>query len=205
MLKAKHNLILDPFIRWFVIRKMKRSFDSIYFKGELTDRGKPVLLICNHVSWWDGIWALHFNQQFLHRKFYFMMLEEQLRKNWFFNYTGGFSVKKKSRSIIETIEYTAGLLNYPKNMVLLFPQGEIQSMHLQEYTFEKGIEKILQKIQTDIQIVFLANIVDYFSNAKPSLYSCFKEFSGDESGIELQNQYNRFYAECVESQKKINV
>lgn len=203
MLKAKHNLFLDPFFRWFVIWKMKRSFQAIRFHGELTDREKPVLLVCNHISWWDGIWALHFNQQFLHRKFYFMMLEEQLRKNWYFNYTGGFSVKKKSRSVIETIDYTAGLLQYSQNMVLLFPQGEIQSMHLQEYTFEKGIEKILQKTKAEIQIVFLANIVDYFSNVKPVLYSYFKEFAGEKNGKELQNKYNHFYEECVENQKKL--
>jgi len=203
MLKAKHNLFIDPFFRWFVIWKMKRSFHAIRFHGELTDREKPVLLVCNHVSWWDGIWALHFNQQFLHRKFYFMMLEDQLRKNWFFNYTGGFSVKKKSRSVIETINYTAGLLQNSQNMVLLFPQGEIQSMHLQEYTFEKGIEKILQKTKNEIQIIFLANMVDYFSNAKPVLYSYFKEFNENKTSNELQNKYNRFYEECVENQKKL--
>ena len=203
MLKAKHNLFIDPFFRWFVLWKMKRSFHAIHFRGKITDHKKPVLLVCNHVSWWDGIWALHFNQQFLHRKFYFMMLEDQLRKNWFFNYTGGFSVKKKSRSVIETINYTAGLLQNSQNIVLLFPQGEIQSMHLQEYTFEKGIEKILQKTKVEIQIVFLANMVDYFSNAKPVLYSYFKEFTGEKRGNELQNQYNRFYEECVENQKKL--
>ena len=202
MLKAKHNIFLDSFFRWFVIWKMKRSFHSIHFRGELAVCDKPVLLICNHISWWDGIWALHFNQQFLHRKFYFMMLEEQLRKNWFFRYTGGFSVKKKSRSVIETIDYTAGLFNNSENLVLLFPQGEIQSMHLQEYTFEKGIEKILQKTEAEIQIIFLANIVDYFSNVKPVLYSYFMEFIGEKRCNELQNRYNHFYMECIESQKK---
>lgn len=203
MLKAKHNLFLDPFFRWFVVRKMKRSFHAIHFIGERNDRGKPVLLVCNHISWWDGIWALYFNQQFLHRKFYFMMLEDQLRKNWFFNYTGGFSVKKNSRSVIETIDYTARLLQNSQNLVLLFPQGEIQSMHLPEYKFEKGIEKILQKTKAGIQIVFLANIVDYFSNAKPVLYSYFKEYSGEKNGIDLQNDYNSFYEDCVENQKKL--
>ena len=160
---------------------MKRSFQSICFDGEFTDQNKPVLLICNHMSWWDGIWALHFNQTVLHRKYHFMMQKEQLQKNWFFKYTGGFSVAPKSRSVIETIDYTAELLQNPKNLVLMFPQGEIESMHRHDFSFEKGIGKILQKLNGPVQIILLANIIDYFSDPKPNLNICFEEYSGDNN------------------------
>lgn len=205
ILKAKHNIILDPFFRWFVIRKMKKSFNSVHFMGELKDRKKAVLLICNHISWWDGIWALHFNQQILLRKYHFMMLEDQLRKNWFFNYTGGFSIKKNSRSIIESMEYTAELLANKNNLVLVFPQGVIQSMHKPDFIFEKGIEKIIQKTKAEIQIIFLANVVDYLSSSRPNLYLFYKEYSGEENILEMQNNYNLFYKKCIDSQKKLKV
>jgi hypothetical protein len=53
-----------------------------------------------------------------------MMLEDQLKRYWFFKYTGGFSVKKKSKSITETLNYTQELLSDGKNLVLIFPHGQ---------------------------------------------------------------------------------
>ncbi|MBN2635786.1 MAG: 1-acyl-sn-glycerol-3-phosphate acyltransferase [Prolixibacteraceae bacterium] len=179
---------------------MKRSFHSIGLNGAFSDQKKPVLLVCNHVSWWDGIWALHFNQSVLNRKYHFMMLEDQLQKNWFFKYTGGFSVAKKSRSVIETIDYTAKLLHNNKNVVLLFPQGEIKSMHQHDFTFEKGIDKIFQKLNNPVQIIMLANIVDYFSNSKPNLAINFKEYKGEKDYLALEKSYNEFHRTCIKNQ-----
>ncbi len=181
---------------------MKQMFYSIEFTGEIQDRKKPVLLIGNHISWWDGIWALYFNQQHLQRIFYFMMQDDQLRKNWFFQYTGGFSIQKKSKSILETINYSAELLSNSKNMVLIFPSGKIQSMYNSEFIFEKGVEKILQKVKNEVQIIFIVNLVDYFTKATPSLFSFFQEYSGANSIMDLQERYNRFYMECISFQKQ---
>lgn len=202
IIKAKHNLFLDPFFRFYVIWKMKRNFHSVEFSGEFTDQEKPVLLIGNHVSWWDGIWALNFNQHFLHRKFYFMMLEEQLRKNWFFRFTGGFSIRKHSRSALETLNYAAGLLASPAHVVLMFPSGKIQSMHTGHFVFEKGVEKILRLTKNEVHRIFIVNLVDYLSSPRPVLYTFFKEFTGDCSTEELEKEYNRFYLACVETQKQ---
>ena len=202
MIKAKHHFLLDPFFRFYVIRKMNRMFQSVELLGDVANKEQPVLLIGNHVSWWDGIWALNLNQQVFHRKYYFMMLEEQLRKNWFFEYTGGFSIQKKSKSIIETFDYTAELLENKKNLVLLFPTGKIQSIHKNEFIFEKGVEKILQKVKNEVQVVFMINMVDYFSNAKPSVFTFFEEHTGNYTTPEMQSGFNNFYKKCTDIQKQ---
>lgn len=201
IIKAKHNAILDPFFRWYVIWKMKRSFYECQLLPDLEDRGKPVLLICNHTSWWDGIWALHLNQQLLGRKFHFMMLEEQLKKNWFFQYTGGFSVRKSTRSVVESLAYSAELLSHEKNLVLMFPQGKIQSMHRREFVLEKGIANILKRVKNDIQLVFEVNLVDYFSQAKPSVFMHATEYTGDHSLEAIEEAYNSFYRRCIQQQQ----
>lgn len=128
------------------------------------------------------------------------MLEEQLRKNWFFQYTGGFSIRKNSKSVIETLHYTAELLSDKNNVILLFPAGKIQSMHKQEFVFEKGVEKILKKVKNEIQIIFMVNLIDYFSHPKPTLYSFYEEYSDKKNTAELQRQFNRFYMQCTEHQ-----
>lgn len=129
-----------------------------------------------------------------------MMLQEQLQKNWFFKYTGGFSVSKNTKSVIETLNYTAELLQNKNNIVLMFPQGKIFSMHKREFVFEKGIEKILSKTGKKIQVVFLANIIDYFADVKPNVTMNITEYQGNYEVVALQESYNSFYKSCIESQ-----
>jgi 1-acyl-sn-glycerol-3-phosphate acyltransferase len=182
---------------------MKKSFHSFIIERKVEDKKLPILLICNHISWWDGLWTLHINQQLYHRKYHFMMLEEQLQKNWFFKYTGGFSIRKNSKSLIDSLNYTAELLVNNKNMVLIFPQGEIGSMHDTNFVFEKGISKILQRTKNEIQTIFVANFVDYHSNAKPTLHAYMHNYSGSFETAEIQKSYNSFYKDCVSNQIKM--
>lgn len=203
IIKAKHNFFLFPFFRWYVLRKMKKSFHSCVFNTEISNTDKPVLLLCNHTSWWDGIWALHLNEKLFGKKYHFMMLEEQLKKNWFFQHTGGYSIKKSTRSVVESLNYTAELLENNKNLVLMFPQGKIQSMHRSEFVFEKGIERILKLLNNEIEIVFEVNLVDYLSNAKPTAYLNAKTYKGDYSLAGIEKAYNKYYNACLQIQEKL--
>jgi 1-acyl-sn-glycerol-3-phosphate acyltransferase len=205
ILKAKHNFFIYPFLKWYARWNIKRHFGTAQIIGNLIERNLPVLLISNHISWWDGFWADYVNQIIFHRKFHFMMLDEQLRKYWFFNYSGGYAVSKKSKSIVETLNYTSELLNDRKNLVLVFPQGEIQSMHNQNIQFEKGLERILRDKGNAVQVVFMANLVDYFSNRKPGIYFHLQEYADGAFDIKsIQDSYNLFYAQSVEKQKNFN-
>lgn len=181
--------------------KINRHFHSIKITGEISDKNLPVLVLSNHVSWWDGFWGMYLNVKVLHRRFHFMMLEKQLQKYWFFNYTGGFSINRKSKSMLESLNYTAGLLRNNKNMVLMYPQGEIQSMHNRNFVFGKGLERILKNGEPNIQIVFMACLTDYFSYPKPSVYLYISEYK--DSGFQpelIQSGYNTFYKRCIEMQ-----
>ena len=134
-----------------------------------------------------------------------MMLEKELRKNWFFQYTGGFSIRKESRSMLETFDYTAELLADKNNLILMFPQGKIQSIYQNNFTFEKGIEKILKRTKNEIQIVFQVNLIDYFSTAKPQAFLNLCNYSGSFEITELQNNYNIFYKKCLKTQAKKDI
>lgn len=201
--EAKHHRILYPFFKWVISCLIRKHQHSIRTFGDCPDRGLPVLLIANHMSWWDGCWALHFNQHAFNRRFHFMMQEEQLRKHWYFQYTGGFPVKKNSRTAIETLAYTARLLSKPDNLVLIFPQGKIQSMHQRNICFERGLEKILAQLEAEIQIVFLVNLVDYFSNKRPTVYQYTGEYRGTKKDLaSIQDSYRAFYEKACEQQTR---
>lgn len=111
-------------------------------------------------------------------------------------------MKKSARSAVETIQYSAELLSHHENLVLIFPQGKVESIHKQSFTFEKGVENILQRTdQSKVQIVFLVNSVDYFINRKPILHHYIAEYKGNNrSSIALQESYNTFYKESIKQQ-----
>jgi len=204
MLKAKHLFFFYHFFRLHSLWNIQRHFEKVEISGVYEEKGKPLLIIANHISWWDGFWVVYFRQKVVKRRFHFMMLEEQLEKNWFLRFAGGFSINKKSKTIIDTIHYTQALLENPENMVLIFPQGKIESHYLTSLTFEKGIQKIVTKSK-DAQILFSVHLIDYFSNKKPTLFIYFKEWERSSPQENIEEQYNIFYQSCLEIQKQKSV
>jgi 1-acyl-sn-glycerol-3-phosphate acyltransferase len=202
MIKAKHHSVISPLFKWLARFLIKRNFSSIHINGIFKDNGHSVLVIANHVSWWDGFWVEYLNQKIIHRRFHFMMLEEQLKKHWYFQHTGGYSVKKNSREIIESINYTNELLRNSENIVLMFPQGKIHSSHNSAVRFEKGIQHIVAKCDDKTQVMFMANFTDYFSDAKPHLYIYTKTLSvASLRNACIEEEYNRFYTEVLNQHK----
>ncbi|PVX49218.1 acyltransferase-like protein [Balneicella halophila] len=202
MIKAKHHKVIYPLFQWLSRFLINRHFNDVHINGEFADNGKPVLIIANHVSWWDGFWIMLLNLKIIKRKFHFMMLEEQLKKHWYFRYTGGYSVKKNSRSILNSISYSIELLKQTNNLVLMFPQGEIHSIYNDAVIFENGVERIIKNAAANTQIVFVTNLIDYFSDSKPNLYIYFKSFfAQDFQKTTLEKEYNTFYKQSLNFQK----
>ena len=198
ILKARHHFIIYPFFKFYSGWIIHRHFGRIEITGKFEERNMPVLLLANHFSWWDGFFALFLTRDIFKRKFHFMMLAEQLRKFPYFNASGGFSVRKGTRSAIESINYTAELLSDKNNLVLLFPQGRIESSYKATFNFESGVGRILEKVKGPIQIIFMANLTDYFSDRKPGLFIYISEFNGSKMDtLSIQDAYNSFFKESI--------
>ena len=200
MIGAKHHTFIYPFFQWLTKYLIRRKFEKVNIIGKISHLEKPILLIANHVSWWDGFWVLFLNMKIFNKKIHFMMREDQLKKHWYFQYTGGYSIKKGTKSILESLQYTQKLLQNNSNLVLMFPQGEINSMHNTKFKFERGIERIISNKATDFQIIFVANLIDYFSKPKPELFIYFEEATNN---ISLEETYQSFYNYAHEQQKAL--
>jgi len=194
MIKAKHHPVIYPLFKWLSRFLIKRNFNSVQIETDYIENDCPVLLIANHISWWDGFWMEYLNQKIIHRKFHVMMLEEQLRKHWYFKYAGSYSIKKNSREVKDSIDYTIDLIKDRENMVLMFPQGRIYSAYNYTIHFEKGIQLILKKCRDDLQVVFAANFTDFFSDAKPTLYIyTYTRSAAYLKNKDLETEYTKFY------------
>lgn len=197
MLRSKHHFFIYPFFQHYTRWLLKRHFRGVTIEGSFADRGKPVLLIGNHIGWWDGFWAMYLKLEVVKRRFHFMMQEDQLLRFRFFNYTGAFSVNRKSREVVESVQYAASLLEDPENMVLIYPQGRLQSLYASQFFFEKGIERILQCREGEVQLLMSVNMIDYLAHRKPTLYIYLRDYEGPFRREALEEAYNRFYADCL--------
>jgi 1-acyl-sn-glycerol-3-phosphate acyltransferase len=204
MIEARQNRLYLGFFSWYSRQRMKWHFKSIQMEGEFQDAGTSILAISNHFSWWDGFIVQYLNQQKFGKDFYFMMLEDQLKKRMFLNKCGGFSVSKHPRELLGSINHAASLLRNDNNLVLIFPQGRIETKYRYPFVFERGIEEILRRTGTPVQIVFIANVVDYFSHSKPSLFIYFQQADlGIQPGrSQIEKAYNAFFANCIAKQKE---
>ena len=82
ILKASHHPFYYPFFQFYSWLKIKMHFHNVSVSHDFREKGLPILMISNHFSWWDGFWVVYLNLKLLHRKFFFfMMLEEELRKH----------------------------------------------------------------------------------------------------------------------------
>jgi 1-acyl-sn-glycerol-3-phosphate acyltransferase len=183
---------------------LKWHFREIKIKGTYFEKERPILLIGNHFSWWDGFIANYLNNVIFRRRFHIMMLEEQLEPRPFLNKAGAYSIRKKSRDIVESLNYTRELLDDKNNLVAVYPQGEIQSLYHYPLEFQKGITSVLNRLKDEVDIVFLVALVDYFSHRKPALTLGLKVYKGGNTSVtdEMEEAYNDFMKQMIREQNE---
>ena len=202
MIPAKPTILGRFFWKNFVRLAMKRAFHDIALEGIDRPPESSVLLLGNHISWWDGFFALYLNEKLFHKQYYVMMLEQELKKHRFMRQGGAFSIRPGSRSVVQSLTYTQALLRDPRNLVTIFPQGKIHSQYDREVHFQPGIGKMLDRMESNIQIIFYAAHLDYGAHAKPTLHFRLKYFSPQKGSYEeeLEKAYRAHFLEALSSQ-----
>ncbi len=206
MIHANHSGFFESLFGLWLSFAFRRNFKASRIIGEFHDQNKPLLVLSNHISWWDGFWLLRLNQGLFKRKFHVMMLEEQLEKRKFLCKLGAFSIRRNHKSMFESLDYAGNLLQDPSNLLLIFPQGEISSQYDQPQVFQNGWTRILKGKEDKVQIVMVAHLLDYFSHSKPTLYQYLYSPDSEKQMIpqKLEEVYNDFFQRCLEKQKSIH-
>lgn len=203
MIEANHRRFFVWFIKVYTSVNLRLSFRKVIIEGDtVVPADKPLLLIGNHFSWWDGFFAWHLNDTLWKRKFHVMMLEEQLQTRMFLNKAGAYSVRRGSRSVIDSLNYTSQLLKKAENLVVIYPQGEISSLYTYPVRFERGIDRIIRSAGTDISVLFYVALVDWFSSKKPSLTLRLRRFDykGTPGHDALEEAFNRLISDSIAAQ-----
>src|ERR1041385_3314501 len=170
MIPQRSNRLIKKLFAPYLAYRLRKAFKVLKHDEVKVLPGHSVLLLCNHFSWWDGFFAGFLTHTYLHRDFHIMMQEDHLQKRMFFNRVGGFSINRKSKAVVESLQYAAKLLDNPDNLVAVFPQGALESNHIDEINIERGIDYIVKKKKGDCQIIYYSAFVEYFESLKPSVY-----------------------------------
>ena len=205
MLKPRENKFIHKAFSWYISRIIGADFQKFEFDKITFDQQRAILILSNHFSWWDGFFIFHINKLYFQKKFHVMITEDNYKNVWFLKYLGCFSVKKNSRSIIETLDYAGKLLNDPKNLVLIFPQGKLHSNHLETINFEKGLTNLINSSGKNFQYIFAAMFSDFFEHRKPSVYCYLHKWEAEEfTSLQLiKNSFNKHYETSREQQSQI--
>lgn len=195
-------------VKWLFILIEKfvfLHFSKVSYIGDVKiNQDKATLVLMNHFSFYDGFMIYRFCRRTVKKQLRVMVVKAQLKAFILIKYLGSFSVDKKSRSLVNSLNYAASLLDDPKNMLTIFPQGELYSLHLNKIKFEGGIGKILQKKKKEVQIIFAVTLIDYLDSFKPKANFYYEEYTGDESVEALENAYNLFYKQCKVKQQQLH-
>jgi 1-acyl-sn-glycerol-3-phosphate acyltransferase len=206
LIKAKHTWWGDRFFEWYVNRIIHKDFHSLIFDAPEVEKDKAMLVLGNHFSWWDGFFIYYVSNKIFKKKFHVMMLEDELAQRKPLQYWGAFSIRKKHKSIFETFDYAARLLEDPKNLVLIYPQGKIQSMLVDEIEYQKGFFRILENARKPFQLLFSTAFIEYFSERKPTVNVYFEKYKSENySLLEVSAAHNDFYKKCKEKHQSINI
>jgi len=174
MLEANKSKVFEKIFSIYNRNLLKRRFYSFQVLGldYLLNKkiNEPLIIYCNHSSWWDGLITFQISREAKLDGFW-MMEEKQLKNLFLFRKLGAFSViREKPREALKSIGYAAKLLvERSKRTLWIFPQGEILPNDLRPIKFYNGLSKIIKKVG-NCSITSLSIRYEFLGEFKPQVF-----------------------------------
>jgi 1-acyl-sn-glycerol-3-phosphate acyltransferase len=129
--------------RWYVRRRMGAAFDGVYVSGLAAARERaakqPLVFAMNHVSWWDAFVVVAIDEA-LGTESYCLMDSANLARLPFFGWIGAVPLTRSHpRTALRELRAAAGLLDRPRRVGWIFPQGKQRPAHLRPMGLERGV------------------------------------------------------------------
>lgn len=126
---------------------MRRHVHAIHVTGapRALRADTPLLLVANHVSWWDGFLLLELRHRLWpHRAQYTVMLESELARVPFLRRIGALGIVPGSTASVRSLLRWLGLRRRRDAAfaLALFPQGRIWPTRRRPLGFARGVEAV---------------------------------------------------------------
>lgn len=167
-------------VRWLWDRyldfRYRGAFSGIHFNlsaaGDALDPKLPVILVPNHISWWDGFLCFEVQRRLRPGSgIYSLMLESELRKFPVLRQVGCFGMQPGNAASVRRAftEFRDLVAVDPYRTLTFFPQGRISPMRQRPLRFLRGIE-LLVRMTGRVQCVPVALHIEPMNAAKPSVF-----------------------------------
>ena len=205
MLEAKKSAAFEKIFSIYNGNLLRRRFHSFQVSGLdfLLNKNPhlPLIIYCNHSSWWDGLIAFQISYEVGLQSF-MMMEEKQLRRLFLFRLLGAFSVVRENpRSALKSVNYSAELLKKDsRNTLWIFPQGEILPYDLRPLKFYNGLAKIIEKIG-NCTTISLSMRYEFLGEFKPQIFVKIREPKNisESEKIDIRKLSERFTEQMTEN------
>lgn len=180
------------FAGWFGLTD-RLLFTRHHWIGDLPSNHLPVLLISNHLSWWDGIWVWQHNRRFWKRTFAVPVLAKSIRKWQFLTHLGALPLAR-GRALHVQCSAIRQACSAPNDLLLFFPEGRIRRAAPGAHFFQKALlERFLQ--QSPLQWVMLYQAVVTAESPRAEVFHFLEPISAS-SVQELEQAYAQFATAC---------
>ena len=193
IIRAEHKWWAGRLFYPYLDRIFRKDYSHFYVTNTLPEIPKDsgLLLTPNHISWWDGFFIVYLMRRMTKRRIYLMMLKEQLARFAFFRFLGAYSIDPGHRkSVIESLEYTAEILQQNDSFAVVYPQGEIVPQRSAPLEFREGLLFSLTKVTAPVHCMPVTFLVKPYNERHPELWCRFgpavpaekgrNHFKGDE-------------------------
>ncbi|GAA4311329.1 hypothetical protein GCM10023149_06290 [Mucilaginibacter gynuensis] len=198
-------LYLLKLAAYFLSLVFKYRFNKVIVRPADVKPDHSYILMCNHFSFWDGLFAFYLAIYGIHKQqnvkaLYVMSVKKQMEKKWWLRYIGSFSIEPGKRSVQQSLAYAAEVLSTPGNVLLYYPQGNLETSHIRHIVFKEGILEIVQRIKGNCQLIWSSNLTDYFESLKASLYFNMYDCgtNHDFDFDELKAKVNQYHLQAIQ-------
>lgn len=203
MIRANHSAFWVQFSKLYTKILINFFFRNVRFVGDYQENNKPILLLSNHFSFFDGFIQILLNDKVFKRQYNFMMLEKELKKNMILTKIGASSINKGHRSKVDSLKYAVEMLSAPQKLFLFFPEGRIKSVYTRNFVFEKGLlNYILEHKEKEFELVFNVNLLEYGPRIRPEITAYYETctIQPDTTSEDIEKAFNTFANACIEKQ-----
>lgn len=176
MIEAKKSRWFTSWFTRHARRRIGDRFAAVWVHGidatRDAARQSPLLVVCNHTSWWDSLLVLLLSRE-IGSDTYALMDARNLRRFRFFRRLGGFGAElDRPGDVARALRYAEGLLDQPGNAVWIFPQGVERPATVRPLGFHGG-SAVLSSRARKARVVPLAIRLEFGRDEQPDVFLSF--------------------------------